>query len=88
MTIRGVHQPVAVWPEITNLRIYFPLLGAKKATSQKWPAVGWTIRVPAEWKSDLREMLAEKDYTRDHMYPDFDGCRRLGAHVARSAVTD
>jgi hypothetical protein len=86
LSIGGVVQPVAVWPEISTLRIFFPLRGAKRPTADRWPAVGWTVRIPADWKSELRSRLADRDYTRDHVYPDYDGCRRLGSYVAAEAV--
>jgi hypothetical protein len=86
LTINGRDLPSSHWQEVSTLRIYFPLPGAKKPASVRWPAIGWTIRIPAEWKSEIRDRLAQSGVTRDHMYPDFDGCRRLGIHVARNAI--
>jgi hypothetical protein len=83
MMINGVDQPIARWADITTLRIYFPGRGAKKHTSARWPAVGWTVRIPADWKAPIRIRLAKRGFDVDHMYPDFDGCRRLGERVAR-----
>ncbi|MDO8362772.1 MAG: FRG domain-containing protein [Actinomycetota bacterium] len=72
---------------ITTLRIMFPLKGAKKPAGSKWPAVGWTIRVPAEWKAELRVRLGASGVTTDHLFPDYDGCRRLAAYVAIQAAS-
>jgi hypothetical protein len=86
MTVMGEPQPVRRWPEVSTLKIYFPLPGAKKRTSARWPAVGWTVRIPAEWKSEIRERLRDEGITTDHMYPDYDGSRRLGAFIATRAL--
>jgi hypothetical protein len=73
------------WPDITSLRVFFPQAGAKKRAGSRWPAVGWTLRIPAALKPQLRELLADRDYTADHMYPDYDGSRRLGVYLARNS---
>jgi hypothetical protein len=86
LTIGGRVQPATVWPQVSTLRVFFPMPDARKSTSTRWPAIGWTVRVPARWKDQLREQLKEKHYTRDYMYPDFDGCRRLGSWIAREAA--
>ena len=71
------------WPDITTFRILFPQSGATKAAGPRWPAVAWSLRVPASLKGEVREMLAEHYYTADHMYPDYGGSRRLGTYVAQ-----
>jgi hypothetical protein len=80
--IGGRIQSAEVLPELTTLKVFFPLPGANKPTSDRWPAVGWTIRIPGEWKPKLRVMLAAREHDQDHMYPDFDGSRRLGDYIA------
>jgi len=70
---------------LTTLRILFPLPGAKKHAGTKWPALGWTVRIPAEWKPEIRDRLASDGVTDDHLFPDFDGSRRLARFVAVNA---
>lgn len=82
ISVGGRLQPAEKWPDLTTLRIFFPLPGTKKPTAARWAAVGWNIRVPAEWKAELRRLLAQRDLTADYMYPDYDGCRRLGRRIA------
>jgi hypothetical protein len=77
--------PARDWPDLSTLRIFFPQAGAKKPAGSRWPAVSWTLRIPEGLKPELRDLLAERDYTNEHMYPDFDGSRRLGSYVARDA---
>lgn len=70
---------------ITTLRIMFPLRGARKHAGSKWPALGWTVRVPGTWKAELRQKLAASGITNDSLFPDIDGCRRLARFVALHA---
>jgi hypothetical protein len=86
--VKQAMLPARDWPDITSLRIFFPQAGAKKPTGARWPAVAWTLRIPRALKSELRELLAKRDYTSEHMYPDFDGSRRLGAYIARETALD
>jgi hypothetical protein len=88
LTVGGRLLPAETWPELSTLRVFFPMKRATKPTSARWPAIGWTVRIPAEWKDEVRSLLAARRYTRDHMYPDYDGCRRLGAFVAARAAEE
>lgn len=83
--VEGTMLPAADWPDITTLRIFFPQAGANKRAGARWPAVAWTLRIPGHLKPELRALLAARNYSSEHMYPDFDGSRRLGAFVARDA---
>jgi hypothetical protein len=53
-----------------------------------WPATGWTIRVPAEWKPHLRMRLASlpEPITLDAMYPPLSEVRRLAMSCVRTAL--
>lgn len=84
--LAGEPLPAAEWPDITTLRIFFPQPGARKRASVRWPAVGWTLRIPGELKPAFRKELVKREYTRNHMYPDFDGSRRLGLFVATHQI--
>ena len=63
LTVGDEFLPAGRWQQITTLRVYFPLPGAKKQTSTRWPAVGWSIRIPAAWKPGLRRALASEAST-------------------------
>jgi len=77
--------PARDWADVSTLRVFFPQSGAKKAAGARWPAVGWTLKIPEALKPALRDLLATRKYTNAHMYPDFDGSRRLGAYIARQS---
>ena len=83
--VGGRMLPAAQWPDISALRIFLPQAGAKKRAGARWPAVAWTIRISGSLKPELREVLRKRHYTADHMYPDFDGSRRLGSFIARQS---
>lgn len=62
----------------------------KKARSEKprfegrWSSRGFTVRIPAQWKRELRALLAKDGLTPDTIYPPLDEVRRLLQHVART----
>ncbi|MCS6548415.1 FRG domain-containing protein [Curtobacterium flaccumfaciens pv. flaccumfaciens] len=47
-------------------------IGFLKQNNQKsnWPALGWTMRIPAAEKPRLREMLGSREISHETMYPD------------------
>ncbi|KQY46736.1 hypothetical protein ASD18_04790 [Cellulomonas sp. Root137] len=77
--------PSELYADVTTLGINF----LTRAGTQNlcWPATGWTVRVRAEWKPRLRELLNAEDDSirRDTMYPPLDEVWRLAnyAVVAR-----
>lgn len=84
-TLRCNSDEVAAeaWSGLSTLKIFFPQRKATRSAAQRWPAVGWSLRIRADWKPALREALAVEGLTSDHIYPDFEGCRRLGQVTAR-----
>lgn len=83
--VSGKMLPAADWPDITTLRLFFQQIGARKPAGSRWPAVAWTLRIPSNLKPEIRDFLAIRNYTAEHMYPDYDGARRLGEYVALHA---
>ncbi|MCZ4276480.1 FRG domain-containing protein [Rhodococcoides yunnanense] len=72
---------------ITSMAIQFPKNKTKKPAA-RWSATGWTVRIHASWKRDLRRMLAEKaGISHDTMYPPVTEVRRLATHVALASLT-
>ena len=78
---------------VSMLMIGFLKSKANPATS--WPALGWSIRIPASWKKPLRDLLdTEERINHDTIYPDLshvswtglDSARRGLARVGGSAV--
>lgn len=80
-------------PDITCLAINFRPSPGPNSVAQAWAASGWSVRIHAEWKSELRRRLGslEKDYemeniTVDSMYPPIAHIERLGKFVAKQGV--
>lgn len=80
-------------PDISSLAINFRPNAGSTAISQSWGASGWSVRVHASWKPDLRDRLSRlKDdhgiegITFDAMYPPVNEIERLGKHVAKQGV--
>lgn len=55
---------------ISMLSINFPKIPQREMTDTGWPALGWTIRIPAERKLELRNRLSRIGISHDSMYPD------------------
>jgi hypothetical protein len=55
---------------ISMLSINFPKVSQREMKTTRWPALAWTIRIPAKWKMELRSRLQEVGITYDSMYPD------------------
>lgn len=53
----------------------------------KWPALGWTIRIPSSWKAELRERLAANGITHDSMYPDLGSIAWRAERAARNSLS-
>jgi hypothetical protein len=77
------------YPEITSLGINFlrqrrPLSGR----NARWPATGWTVRIEAVWKPDLRERLRNlsESIRPDTMYPPVTEVKRLALVIARQEL--
>lgn len=82
-------------PDITCLAINFaPNTGPEKI-AKGWGATGWSVRIHARWKPQLREKLGKlsrthgiEDINYDSMYPPVEQIARLGKHVARRGVEE
>lgn len=53
----------------------------------RWPALGWTIRVPAAWKSELRDRLRGVNITHDSVYPDLASIQWRAERAARDFLS-
>jgi len=53
----------------------------------KWPALGWTIRIPAGWKSELRERLKSENISHDSMYPELSSIEWRAQRAARDFLS-
>ncbi|MEU5886841.1 FRG domain-containing protein [Streptomyces sp. NPDC047461] len=82
----GKTLPAGERANVTTLSIDFPLRATQ--LSKNWPASGWTIRIPAGWKRDLRGLLSEAvpPITTDSMYPPVSEVRRLAVRMAEHAL--
>lgn len=79
------HEPTAAdLMEISTLRVNFLKVRTGKPNAS-YAASGWTIRIEAAWKSDLRKRLQDIDppITFDSMYPPVTELRRLAAREIR-----
>jgi len=87
---RSSHVPKEFYADVTTLGINF--LTRSGSRNQCWPATGWTVRVQAQWKPRLRDLLEAEDDSirRDTMYPPLDEVWRLAnyAVVARLSRGD
>lgn len=89
MWVGGQRVPASDYPEITSLGINFVHQRRKPENrNNNWPATGWTLRIPADWKPDLRIRLASlpQSIRADTMYPPLTEVRRLALSVARRAL--
>jgi hypothetical protein len=79
----------ADYPEVTSLGINFvQQRRPMERRSANWPATGWTIKIDADWKPELRERLAQlpDSIAPDTMYPPVTEVKRLALSVARRAL--
>lgn len=80
-------------PDITCLAINFA--PSRGRLSQAWTASGWSVRIHADWKAELRRRLGKlqndhgiEDIMLDSMYPPLGQIERLGKFVARQGVEE
>ncbi|UPW15028.1 FRG domain-containing protein [Gordonia amicalis] len=80
-------------PDISSLAINFAPGTGNERLSQAWRASGWTVRIHAAWKAELRDRLSKlktdcgiEDITFDSIYPPVVEIERLGKHVAKQGV--
>jgi hypothetical protein len=77
------------YPEVTSLGINFvEQRRSRAARNQNWPATGWTIKIDAAWKPELRDRLRKcTDSIRpDTMYPPVTEVKRLALSLARQTL--
>lgn len=95
-TYGGLNMPgisPAQRPDITSLAINFKPNTGPNTISNAWRASGWSVRVHASWKPELRDRLSGlkddhdiESITFDTMYPPVNEIERLGKHVAKQGV--
>ncbi len=73
---------------ISTLLICFPKNNAVPKNPNKWSSFGWSLTIPAEWKSQLRNRLLLHDPSIfvDSIYPPIGELKRLISHVVVSAI--
>jgi len=80
------------WQEITTLAVHFQPQSRRSMTrNSAWPATGWTVRVRAAWKPELRKRLATwgpSPCDRDAMYPPIEESVRLLSHVINATAAE
>lgn len=87
MSLHSRLIPADLYSEVTSAGINFRTRVSKG--NNRWPAHGWTVRVKAEWKAELRGKLAslQDRITRDSMYPPVGEVKRLATYAAKSVLT-
>lgn len=89
MRIGSHHVAARDYPEVTSLGINFvEQRRAMDLRNKNWPATGWTIRIDAGWKPELRGLLEKcTDSIRpDTMYPPVTEVKRLALSLARQTL--
>jgi hypothetical protein len=79
----------ADYPDVTSLGINF--VRQRRPMTRRnanWPATGWTIKIDAAWKPELRDLLARlpDSIQADTMYPPVTEVKRLALSVARRSL--
>jgi hypothetical protein len=90
MWIGGSKVAAVDYPEVTSLGINFvDQRRPMNLRSKNWPATGWTIRIDAGWKPELRGLLEKcADSIRpDTMYPPVTEVKRLALSLARRSLS-
>ena len=89
MSLAWNNQRIAAesWPDISTLAIFFPRSPLRGA-NQYWGAIGWTVRIKAQWKPQIRRKLANlvDPISTDSMYPPLGELRRLLVDQVSAAV--
>ncbi|MBB5642432.1 FRG domain-containing protein [Cryobacterium roopkundense] len=71
--------------DVSMLTIGFLKRKANPDTS--WPALGWSIRIPAGWKARLRDLLdSEEGINHNTIYPDLSHVSWTGVDAARKEL--
>ncbi len=80
-------------PDISSVAVNFSRHTEGKKLSQSWKASGWSVRIHAAWKPELRKRLASpvrvsdgSTINADSMYPPIAQIERLGRYVARAGA--
>lgn len=82
---------VAELRQVTSLSVKFAakkprISDLQKAPNNKWTAIGYSVRVPKEFKSQLLELLEKEGIRKDSMYPPLSETRRLFEHVVDESL--
>jgi FRG domain len=89
MWIGNRQVPATDYPDVTSLGINFVRQRRSMARrNANWPATGWTIKIEAAWKPELRDWLAHlpDSIQADTMYPPVTEVKRLALSVARRSL--
>ena len=73
--------------KISMLCIGFLSASPGSSPDTKWPALGWTVRIPAKWKPELRARLAMINISHESMYPDLGSIEWRSQRAARDALS-
>jgi hypothetical protein len=72
--------------KISMLCMAFPK-GSFRTSGTGWPAIGWTVRIPRAWKSELRTRLAaDFNIDRNSTYPDLGNIQWHAEIAARDSL--
>lgn len=84
MLLHGSDIKADRWPDITTLAINF-CKQIRVPISSNWVARGWSIRVSAEWKAEIRNRMSKlhDPMTLDSMYPPLSEVKRIAMRIAR-----
>lgn len=72
--------------QVTSLSVRFDsektyVSDLQKVSNNSWTAIGYSVRVPKQYKSQLLKILKEQGIDEDSMYPPLSDTRRLFGHV-------
>lgn len=78
---------VAERQKISMFCIGFFRVTQRQMPTTKWPALGWTVRIPAAWKPELRERLRNLNISHESMYPDLASIEWRAQRAARDYLS-
>lgn len=81
----GKSIPTKYQPYLSGLSVNFLKIRMPRESTQ-YPASGWILTMPAEWKHEILTRLADDDIDRDSVYPPLDDLRRLTDYVIGELV--
>lgn len=83
-SMRGVSADAYASVSVVGINFLKQLRPANNAC---WPATGWNLTIPSNWKAHLRErLLNDYDIHPDTMYPPVTEVRRLALETVRTVL--